>query len=764
MQEFINNPAFNYHYSALPQPVLIDTRLKDRDRRLLAAFYLIAGRGNVIYNKTRKELGRLAGMAEDVVTLISTRLVKFGWIKKSGNGGRSQSAIYELTIPEMFTHLQRQTPSSCRLNTTQKTTNPITLEKQPVAKKTAGPREKSPTASSLPSPIVQEKGYSLSSSLEYPNGLDASFANSLLIQLPDTQQQVALDEWLGQVTSYKERHISIHSPNGLFRTIINAILAGQSVQHASLVKQRRERAHRMVNATEQASPPSREDQPTQPTKRFAPGELKAKLLSMLRPQQIEQDAKRATVREETPHILLGVSDQNPLHFVGGHIKKIKPIKDIKTTTKEGVLSLAEDLMKSRGGGCERNDPLQNTTTKKHHPANLDGVGPLTDNLTHLRSLLAKLTSPPAFVEEPTTSPLGRGQPLDGGCPPQRLSSTSHTGPDALRLSHPHDEMVSLPPLKSNVYAKESSDCVEHDTVSAKPIERVDQKTPGVTANPETRVKWVTVIRYFIGGVLCTASLITIAEPILTIVIRGETYPFTRTQLLADTRKRVVTTYDENYKTVMTFKALPLRALLNAVPGALESTESSATVTAKDGHISHIPMRLLVGKAPDQSEAYLAVEDPTTPWLLRQGKSLGPFRLQWTDQAKSAINEGHWTYSIQQITITDPPSQRFPALRPSESMQSNPTIMNGFTVFQRTCLPCHTLNRAGESHLGPDLNVPYSPVEYFGEQRLATFVRDPQSLREWSGGRMRPIDKEALSDKELSDLIHYLKHMSTRKVK
>ena len=159
MQESISNPAFHYYFSALPQPALLDTRLKDRDRRLLAAFYLIAGRGNIVYNKTRKELGRLARMAEDVVTRISTRLVKFGWIKKSGNGGRSQSAIYELTIPERFTHLKRPTSPSCRLNTTQKTTTSVTTEKKPVVKKTAAPHEKAPVASSFPSPGVQGADY-----------------------------------------------------------------------------------------------------------------------------------------------------------------------------------------------------------------------------------------------------------------------------------------------------------------------------------------------------------------------------------------------------------------------------------------------------------------------------------------------------------------------------------------------------------------------------------------------------------------------------
>ena len=83
---------------------------------------------------------------------------------------------------------------------------------------------------------AQDNKHILSPSLIYPYGLDPTFANALLVQLPKTQQQVALDEWLGQVNSYREQSISVHSPNGLFRTIVKALLAGNSVQHASLVK------------------------------------------------------------------------------------------------------------------------------------------------------------------------------------------------------------------------------------------------------------------------------------------------------------------------------------------------------------------------------------------------------------------------------------------------------------------------------------------------------------------------------------------------
>ena len=465
MQESITNPAFQYYFSALPQPVLIDTRLKDRDRRLLAAFYLIAGRGNVVYNKTRKELGRLAGMAEDVVSRISTRLVKFGWLKKSGDGGRSQSAVYELIVPDQFTHLQRSINQKCSANTTQQPFAPVISQKMSVTQKSGGLREKPPTL-----PVVslssQSKNYSLSPSLAYPNGLDTSFSHSLLIQLPETQQQVALDEWRGQITSYKERGIAIYSPNGLFRSIIKALLAGHPAQHATSVKQRRERAKLIAKAIEQ--PSSRENevmkQSHSSTKRFAPGELKAKLMEeVLKLKATKQSPTSAISPQKTLYAESGLSKENPVHLVQGQITT-QPTKNIKTTTtvaNEAVQEKVGEVPESCGGSDLKHTPDNSPTfplpTKQTH----EGVGSLADDQTHLCSTQTKWTPSCGFIEDPSGQSPGRGQLTS--CPPQLLSSTSSTRPDALRLSKQINNVSN--PSKTNYVQKAPND-TQHGHVSS----------------------------------------------------------------------------------------------------------------------------------------------------------------------------------------------------------------------------------------------------------------------------------------------------------
>jgi cytochrome c1 len=132
------------------------------------------------------------------------------------------------------------------------------------------------------------------------------------------------------------------------------------------------------------------------------------------------------------------------------------------------------------------------------------------------------------------------------------------------------------------------------------------------------------------------------------------------------------------------------------------------------------------------------------------------------RAASVVNESLWTYSIVRIDIAASPSARFAAIRPAPGLPAEGPVMRGFATFQRVCFSCHSLNRAGDAQLGPDLNVPYSPVEYLGDDKLAKLIRDPQSLRWWPNARMSAIDEKTLSDADLKDLLAYLHHMAEHK--
>ena len=89
-------------------------------------------------------------------------------------------------------------------------------------------------------------------------------------------------------------------------------------------------------------------------------------------------------------------------------------------------------------------------------------------------------------------------------------------------------------------------------------------------------------------------------------------------------------------------------------------------------------------------------------------------------------------------------------------------VTGEVLFAVQCLPCHKLNGAGASDVGPDLNLPQNPTEYLAPQGLHDVIRDPRAVRAWPAMAMPPFPPDHLSDREIGLVIAYLKHMSGRK--
>lgn len=284
--------------------------------------------------------------------------------------------------------------------------------------------------------------------------------------------------------------------------------------------------------------------------------------------------------------------------------------------------------------------------------------------------------------------------------------------------------------------------------------------------------WLTRTIAAIGSVL---ALVAVPVPAhagdapatLTISAGTQQKTWTRDSLLKDRRLVNVTVDDDNYKRRMTFKAIPMVALLAGLPAR---SDGSATTAATDGYVSHLPLGLLLADRTDGPRAWLAVENPARPWPKLKGQDIGPFRLIWTvpkgakqAEASVRITESLWTWSIARIDLGGTAAERFAAIRPADGEPADGPVMRGFATFQRVCFSCHSMNRAGDANLGPDLNVPYNPVEYLGDDKLTRLIRNPQALRWWPGSKMSSIDEKTLSDAELKDLLAYLHHMAGRKV-
>lgn len=215
--------------------------------------------------------------------------------------------------------------------------------------------------------------------------------------------------------------------------------------------------------------------------------------------------------------------------------------------------------------------------------------------------------------------------------------------------------------------------------------------------------------------------------------------------------------DVSYKRTMTYRAVPLAVLL---PGL--EPKSHLQAVALDGFAAELAAAPLLEQKG--ARAWLAVEDPAQPWpALAEGKpSAGPFYLVWTNPQAGHISPEQWPFQISGIKQLKTVAERFPALLPDPKLAANDPINQGFGLFQKNCLACHRLNGAGDAQVGPDLNIPYNPTEYFGGDFLKRYIRDPQSLRHWPQAKMPAFATSVLPDNELELLVGYLKHMASRK--
>jgi len=213
--------------------------------------------------------------------------------------------------------------------------------------------------------------------------------------------------------------------------------------------------------------------------------------------------------------------------------------------------------------------------------------------------------------------------------------------------------------------------------------------------------------------------------------------------------------DVSYKRAMRYRAVPLASLLQGLqPG------DHLQLLASDGFAAELPAALALGIT---SLAWLAIEDPANPWpALAPGKpSAGPFYLVWENPAASQIGPEQWPFQLARIRTLAPVAERYPQLLPAGDATA--LIHSGFAQYQKHCMACHRLNGAGDSQFGPDLNLPYSPTEYFSGDFLARYIRAPQSLRRWPQGRMPGFPVEVLSEQELTAVLAYLQHMAGRKL-
>lgn len=184
----------------------------------------------------------------------------------------------------------------------------------------------------------------------------------------------------------------------------------------------------------------------------------------------------------------------------------------------------------------------------------------------------------------------------------------------------------------------------------------------------------------------------------------------------------------------------------------------------DGFVATISKERIMHNGPGQSVAYIAIQNPRSKWpdlpLKPSSGSAGPFYLVWLKPELSGILQEEWPYQVVAFEVKGRLKDLYPRIFPRHKEDAK--VARGLKLFQQTCFACHTMNQEGPSQVGPDLNVPLNPTEYFKESVLPRYIRNPKAIRSWEGSKMPGFGLETFSDEDIANIVAYLKEMAVEK--
>jgi mono/diheme cytochrome c family protein len=253
-----------------------------------------------------------------------------------------------------------------------------------------------------------------------------------------------------------------------------------------------------------------------------------------------------------------------------------------------------------------------------------------------------------------------------------------------------------------------------------------------------------------------------AQPSINIVLNDRMITLSRSELLhREDVTEVRIPHDVTYKRPMSYRAVPLANLLRNL---LLQPDEMIEAVATDGFVSLLPPDLVFAKDGTGSIPYLAIEPADDPWPVIPGKtfSAGPFYVVWLRPQASGVRSEQWPYAVASVRGAVSPVSRWPAIAVDANLPTDSPIRAGQALFITQCMVCHTLNGAGSAHVGPDLNIPQNPTEYFTPTALHQLIRNPASVRTWPDMIMQGFDQDALSDHEIDLIVQYLAYMADRR--
>jgi mono/diheme cytochrome c family protein len=224
-----------------------------------------------------------------------------------------------------------------------------------------------------------------------------------------------------------------------------------------------------------------------------------------------------------------------------------------------------------------------------------------------------------------------------------------------------------------------------------------------------------------------------------------------------------TVYDPLEQASITYKAIPLKTVIDKIYGEAHAHAEEILLTCSDGFKPSIAQEQF-----DNASAYLAFERVGQKSFSLTNKlegnkrvELSPVYLIW-DLPKNAPKH-EWAYMIvglDRVSFAKTYPQIAPLTAGGIAAESAASVQRGFVAFRNHCLACHTINGEGGDK-APELNFPVNITEYYNETWLRKWIADPTSIRfstTMPALAVDPAEREVV----MTDLIAYLKLMAYNK--
>lgn len=219
---------------------------------------------------------------------------------------------------------------------------------------------------------------------------------------------------------------------------------------------------------------------------------------------------------------------------------------------------------------------------------------------------------------------------------------------------------------------------------------------------------------------------------------------------------ITVTDDPVYHGVKHYNAFSLQELLNLYPEikSLNATNYQIVFECEDGYKPVMPLGQFLSK-----KAFIAISDIDAPkgelWskIIKDGQEMkaAPFYLVYKD-VSSKDTDYKWPYNLTKIHFVT--AFKYDSLLfPKEDKKA----AIGFLLYKKNCIICHSINKIG-GKMGPELNYPKSVTEYWKNDQLKAFIKNPASFR--NNVKMPTLN---LKEKEIEEITNYLTYMSKHKL-